>query len=827
MTHDNADQVTSTTDARGKKLVHLYDALGRKRVTYENQLGGPVRAQWVYDTIAKGKLSQSTRMVGTAPYQVKVLGYTDNYQSTGMQVVIPASETGLGDTYNVNYTYNVDGSLASYSLPETGGLPAETLFNHYDSGSGLPKQLTTLYGTEQSSYVADTDYNALGQVDQYELYTGLYSGTGARLYESYTRELETGRLTGVRSERDSTAPYTLSDVRYTYDQVGKITKIADVAATGGVDNQCFRYDYLGRLTEAWTPANGECGTEPTVAGLGGPARYWLSWTLDAAGNRRSETEHGNSSGDRTTIYAYPAAGSHQPHALTGTTTTSGASTITAAYTYDEAGNTLTRPTAAAGTQTLTWDPEGRLATSTDSTGTTSYIYDADGNRLIRQDPTGKTLYLPGQELRFTTSTATQSCTRYYTFNGQTIASRTTTGLTWLVGDHQGTGQVAVDAVSQQATIRRQTPYGTPRGPQPTWPNSRGFVGGTVDNTGLTHLGAREYDPTTGRFISVDPVFNADAPEQMNGYAYAANSPVTNSDPTGLEPSGGSWMYIGSDYWTKTSGGYRYHYRADYYLYCRYGGAFCLGGYGNQTGWINMAYAGLPGVWLLARVVVYVWRVAVNFIGPLAGPPKPRVTYPSTPACPRPPVPEPKGELDGPTCDFLDFKCLFSGKEGAKAWWRGNRSLVTGGAGMVGLGLCLFATAGICAIAGYAGFGVAFAGRALDLSVSRSGLTGDNITRFGMGVTIDAASSFIPGVRSFKTTGSGLNVVAPRGWRNSTGKMSLSWRQEFTPKGTLDRGALGAAGARAGGQLAWFGVSGPEEIAKWQMGIPFTDPFQWG
>ena len=72
-----------------------------------------------------------------------------------------------------------------------------------------------------------------------------------------------------------------------------------------------------------------------------------------------------------------------------------------------------------------------------------------------------------------------------------------------------------------------------RGAAVTWPNAKGFVGGVQDDTGLTHLGAREYDPSIGRFVSVDPVFNVDVPEQMNGYAYAANSPVTDSDPTGL------------------------------------------------------------------------------------------------------------------------------------------------------------------------------------------------------------------------------------------------------------------------------------------------------
>ncbi|WP_245572625.1 RHS repeat-associated core domain-containing protein [Actinokineospora enzanensis] len=57
-----------------------------------------------------------------------------------------------------------------------------------------------------------------------------------------------------------------------------------------------------------------------------------------------------------------------------------------------------------------------------------------------------------------------------------------------------------------------------------WPDDKGFVGGTKDDTGLTNLGARQYDPATGRFTSVDPVLDTDDPQQMNGYAYANNSP---------------------------------------------------------------------------------------------------------------------------------------------------------------------------------------------------------------------------------------------------------------------------------------------------------------
>ncbi|MGW6421023.1 polymorphic toxin-type HINT domain-containing protein, partial [Streptomyces sp. NPDC055055] len=64
------------------------------------------------------------------------------------------------------------------------------------------------------------------------------------------------------------------------------------------------------------------------------------------------------------------------------------------------------------------------------------------------------------------------------------------------------------------------------------------VGGTNDpDTGLTHLGAREYDPAIGRFISVDPILDLNDPQQSQGYSYGNNNPVSFSDPTGLRPDG--------------------------------------------------------------------------------------------------------------------------------------------------------------------------------------------------------------------------------------------------------------------------------------------------
>jgi RHS repeat-associated protein len=104
-----------------------------------------------------------------------------------------------------------------------------------------------------------------------------------------------------------------------------------------------------------------------------------------------------------------------------------------------------------------------------------------------------------------------------------------------VADQHDTATLAIgpDLTVGSATWRQFTPYGASRGPAVTWIDNRGFLNKPGDpSTGLTDIGARWYDPTTGTFQSLDPVFEAASPQQHNGYSYAAANPVTSSNPTG-------------------------------------------------------------------------------------------------------------------------------------------------------------------------------------------------------------------------------------------------------------------------------------------------------
>ncbi|MDF3141828.1 MULTISPECIES: RHS repeat-associated core domain-containing protein [unclassified Streptomyces] len=110
-----------------------------------------------------------------------------------------------------------------------------------------------------------------------------------------------------------------------------------------------------------------------------------------------------------------------------------------------------------------------------------------------------------------------------------------TKLSFLAADHHGTSSIALDSSTYAITKRYSTPFGATRGTKATaWPDDKAFLGKPADDsTGLTHVGAREYDPAMGQFISVDPLLEVDRHQTLNGYSYGAQSPITESDPTGM------------------------------------------------------------------------------------------------------------------------------------------------------------------------------------------------------------------------------------------------------------------------------------------------------
>ncbi|MQT02862.1 RHS repeat-associated core domain-containing protein [Streptomyces jumonjinensis] len=533
------DQVDHTKDAKGQTLLYGYDDLGRTTGLWQTSRSDASKlATWTFDAELKGKPDESIRHENgvnqpkSKAYVKKVTAYDSQSRPTATSLTLPTDDPlvtsgAVAATTNFSTSYRLDGTVNTTKEPAAGGLAAETVESGYND-AGLPVRASGISG-----YLLGVDYSATGRIHQLELGT---SAAAKRVFVSNTYEAGTGRLLTSATDDQTRGP--VQDLQYSYDPAGNVTSIFDRA---GGDNQCFAYDGHRRLTEAWTPAAADCSASGrTAEKLGGPASYWTSYTFTPSGQRATEKQHVGT--PVTTSYCYHP---QRKHALKATTTSSAGTacdTVAEQYTYDATGNTETRVEKAGSTikQSLEWNPEGKLAKLIEGTTATGYLYDADGNLLIRRDSaaSGETvLYLGSTEVHL--KSGKKWANRYYQAAGSTVAVRSNESgaekLSFLAADHHGTSGVAITSDSSQTLSKRYTtPYGSVRGSTGTWPDDKGFLGKSTDSsTGLTSVGAREYDPSTGQFISVDPLLMPEQHQSLNGYVYANNNPTSLSDPSGL------------------------------------------------------------------------------------------------------------------------------------------------------------------------------------------------------------------------------------------------------------------------------------------------------
>src|SRR5260370_5236547 len=246
-------------------------------------------------------------------------------------------------------------------------------------------------------------------------------------------------------------------------------------------------------------------------------------------------------------YTYAGTGYANPDAVTQIA--NGLSTTT--YSYDNDGNLVSSGNGTA-TTTYTYDYENRLIALFAGGATTTYGYDAFGARVIQPGTSTTTLY-PFKWYSIASSTgsgAKYSTTTSYMLNGDTLlatvdqqtASGVATGTAktrYVHPDHLGSTNVVTDENDNVVQTVDYYPYGATHVSVATSTNEkRKWIDRFSDDSGLSYLNTRYYNPTQGQFLSQDPAFwgkqNTGDPQRLNAYAYGRDNPIALLDTSGWD-----------------------------------------------------------------------------------------------------------------------------------------------------------------------------------------------------------------------------------------------------------------------------------------------------
>lgn len=273
LTYDNNGNLASATGADGHTISYTYDALNRKTGEYDGpDTSSPLLASWVYDnannkvsgmTNPIGHLTTETSYSGGHPYIIQQQGFSPFGQSTGEQVTLPGAEGALAGSYTLTRTYTPLTGLPNTETypasPGAGTLPAETVTYGYKTAQDLPNNLATAVQyppgqTTRLAYSQNTSYTDYYQVYQQEIGTVTSNATITSSYDP-----NTGTLTRSMVQNGG-GTTTYDDTRYRYDPAGNLTAQTDTRTGGQAETQCFGYDPLDRLTQAWT-ATDNCAAD--------------------------------------------------------------------------------------------------------------------------------------------------------------------------------------------------------------------------------------------------------------------------------------------------------------------------------------------------------------------------------------------------------------------------------------------------------------------------------------------------------------------------------------------------------------------------------------
>ena len=432
-----------------------------------------------------------------------------------------SSTTRAGDV--IAYTWSPDGLL-------TGTAVAGTQYQYAYNNDGL---LTSAIGADSVQNLA-FEYDAHGNL------TGLTYKDGTVVsvepdatckVASYTIGGQTfayawqgGRMSTVSVNGTEFASYTRnselnltsgSGIAYEYDALNNITKVGDTTYTYNAVSQIVT---KSSAEGVWTYTYDLDGNL-TGEKLGDGSEINYAYTYDAAGNRLTKTD---AVSGVTTAWTYGAMN----QVLTVKVGTGEA----VEYAYDLNGNLLSD-----GRASYTWTEDSRMATMTVGDTTWTYTYNALGYRDSASDGADTyTFYYDGSGnllAQYRNGAAYQIYIQGATgIEGYVDAEGAVYTFTYDLGGSVtavtgSNGKSATYAYDAFGNIIAQT--GDITDNALTW---HGHFGTLANPDGSYYVLARNYSASDGRFISIDPSWFSDG---ANFYAYAYNDPVNYLDLDGM------------------------------------------------------------------------------------------------------------------------------------------------------------------------------------------------------------------------------------------------------------------------------------------------------